>query len=202
MMRVLNILVFAAWASVSLAQTEDEKLSLGEISAYLNDLRTAQGAFTQFNDDGSISTGTLFIKRPGRMRIEYNPPESALLIAGSGAVVIYDPKSNTPPQTYPLRRTPLSIILADDVDLGQAQMVTGHKFDGTATIVTAQDPEHPEYGSIELAFTDAPVELREWVIDDGAGGRTRVVLSQMQADIELPNRLFDTGSPGRPPPSR
>ena len=58
-----------------------QRLPLGQISAYLNALQTAQGEFTQINDDGSISTGQIYIKRPGKVRFEYNPPESALVVA-------------------------------------------------------------------------------------------------------------------------
>jgi hypothetical protein len=76
-------------------------------------------------------------------------------------------------------------------------MVVGHQFDGTATIVRAQDPENPEYGSIELSFTDDPVELRKWVIHDGAGGQTTVILGGLATDVSLLSGLFDTG-PTRP----
>ncbi|MEO0391027.1 MAG: outer membrane lipoprotein carrier protein LolA [Pseudomonadota bacterium] len=181
------------------ATAHAEKLPLQTISNYLNDLRTAEGAFTQINGDGSISTGKIYIKRPGRVRFEYNPPEQALVVAGSNTVVIYDPKSNEPPESYPLRRTPLSIILADQVNLGQARMVTGHDFDGTATIVTAQDPENPDYGNIQLKFTGNPVQLRQWIINDGGGGATTVVLGEMVTGGTIPNRLFDVGSPGQAP---
>ena len=174
-----------------------EILPLGDISAYLNKLQTAKGAFTQINDDGSISTGTIYIKRPGKVRFEYDPPETALVIAGSNTVVIYDGKSNQPPESYPLSRTPLSIILARQVDLAAANMVTGHRFDGTATVVTAQDPENPEYGNIQLKFTADPVELRQWVINNGNGSQTTVVLGELQRGGNLPNSLFDVGSPGQ-----
>lgn len=170
-----------------------EKLSLNAISQYLNGLRTAQGEFTQINDDGTISTGTILIKRPGRMRFEYNPPESSVVVAGGGSVVILDRKSNQPPESYPLNQTPLSIILARNVDLGRARMVTGHSFDGTATVVTAQDPEHPEYGNIELRFTDNPVELRQWVINDGNGISTTMVLGELKTGGNISNSKFDTG---------
>ncbi len=169
-----------------------EKLSLGEISSYLNGLQTAQGAFTQINDDGSISTGQIYIKRPGRMRFEYNAPDDTAVIAGANTVVIVDRKSNTPPETYPLSRTPLSLILARNVDLGQARMVVGHTYDGTATKVIAQDPENPDYGNIELVFTGTPVELRQWVINDGNGTSTTVILGDLSRGGNLPNRLFDT----------
>lgn len=169
-----------------------EQLSLGEISGYLNQLRTAKGDFTQINDDGSISTGTVYIKRPGKVRFEYNAPDSGLVVAGANTVVIYDKKSNQPAETYPLSRTPLSIILADNVDLGRAKMVTGHSYDGTATTVTAQDPANPQYGNIQMKFTDNPVQLRQWVINDGNGTATTVVLGDMQVGGNIANSLFDT----------
>jgi len=193
----LGTVTLVIW-SAGLAQAD--KLPLGEISNYLNGLRTAQGFFTQINGDGSYSTGNIYIKRPGRVRFEYNPPDAALVVAGSNTVVIHDPKSNEPPESYPLRRTPLSIILADEVNLGAARMVTGHDYDGTATIVTAQDPENPEYGNIQMKFTGNPVELRQWVINDDAGGSTTVILGEMTTGGRLPNSLFDVGSPGQAPP--
>ena len=172
----------AAWA---------EKLSLNALSNYLNDLKTAEGAFTQINDDGTISTGKVYIKRPGKMRFEYNAPDTALVVASANAVFITDSKSNQPPETYPLRRTPLSLILARNVNLAQADMVVGHDYDGTATLVTAQDPENPEYGSIQMKFTDNPVQLRQWVVNDSGGGQTTVVLGELETGGSLSNRLFD-----------
>jgi outer membrane lipoprotein-sorting protein len=170
-----------------------QQLSLGKISGYLNKLQTAKGEFTQINDDGSISTGTIYIKRPGKMRFEYNPPESSLVVVGSNTVVIYDKKSNQPAESYPLNRTPLSIILAKKVNLGQARMVTGHAYDGTATVVTAQDPANPEYGNIQLKFTDSPVELRQWIINDSNGSQTTVILGELKKGGNLSNKLFDIG---------
>ena len=167
-----------------------EKLPLSAISAYLNGLKTAKSPFTQINDDGTLSTGKLYLSRPGKARFQYDPPDDAAVIVGAGAVVIHDPKSNQPPESYPLNRTPLSIILAERVDLGRANMVVGHAFDGTATVVTAQDPENPDYGSIELMFTGNPVELRKWVIHDASGARTTVILGALETGVELPLSLF------------
>ncbi len=176
--------------TLSPALAAAEKLSLAEVSAYLTAMQTAQATFTQINGDGTKSTGTLFIKRPGRMRIEYDPPEKALVLASAGAVAIYDPKSGPTPETYPLRKTPLSIILAQQVDLAQARMVVGHDYNGTATTITAQDPEHPEYGNIQLMFTDAPVALRQWVLNDDGGNSTTVVLGAMTVGETLRDSIF------------
>ncbi|MDF1854592.1 outer membrane lipoprotein carrier protein LolA [Pseudooceanicola sp.] len=168
-----------------------EKLPLGQISGYLNAMTTAQSKFTQVNDDGSITTGTLYIKRPGRVRFEYDPPEAALVLAGANTVAVFDNNSNTGPTTYPLERTPLSIILAAKVDLNRARMVTGHREDGNTTAVTTQDPAHPEYGSLELVFTGPPVELRQWVITDDSGARTTVILGALDIGLPLSDNLFN-----------
>lgn len=195
-MRFLKTITLSATLAIAATGAMADKLPLGSISSYLNAMTTAQGDFTQINGDGTISTGTIYIKRPGRVRFEYNAPDTGLVIAGSNTVVIYDKKSNQAPETYPLSRTPLSIILARNVNLSQAKMVTGHSYDGTATAVTAQDPENPQYGNIQMKFTGPNPELRQWIINDGNGGQTTVILGELKKGTNLANKLFDVGSPG------
>ncbi|WP_439123793.1 LolA family protein [Marivita sp.] len=187
-LRFLALLAALSWMWVAPAQAQ--QLSLNALSNYLNQLTSAEANFTQINADGTISTGTLYLRRPGKVRFEYNPPEQALVMANNGAVVVFDKKLGGEPETYPLDRTPLGLILARNVDLSRANMVVAHGYDGTATTVTAQDPQNPEYGSIQLKFTSGPVELRQWVITDDGGGQTTVVLGALERK-QLANRLFN-----------
>ncbi len=177
-----------------LAPAAAEPIPLPDLSAYLNGMTTAEAEFTQLNADGTIATGKLYIRRPGRVRFEYAPPDRNLVLASGGQVAIFDGKSNQPPEQYPLKKTPLNLILADRVDLGRARMVVGHTEDGNTTRVRAQDPENPEYGSIELVFTANPVELRQWVIRDDAGSETTVILGEMRKGGNLPASLFNLAS--------
>ncbi|MDG3041058.1 LolA family protein [Roseicyclus marinus] len=163
---------------------------LSALSRYLNEIRTAEGSFTQINADGSVSTGRILMHRPGRMRFEYQG-DDLLVIAGGQQVAIFDGRSNTRPEQYPLSETPLNMILARNVDLAASGRVIGHSFDGTATRVLAQDPDRPEIGTIELVFTDDPVELRQWVITDGSGAQTTVVLGNMEEGGRIPGGLFN-----------
>ena len=168
-----------------------QELSLDQISAYLNGLQTATGGFTQINADGTISTGTIYIKRPGRIRFEYAPPDNSMLIAGGGQVAIFDPRSNTAPERYPLAQTPLKIILEANVDLARRDMVTGRTSDGPTTTVTAQDPERPELGSIQLVFTASPIELRQWIVTDDTGQQTTVILNDLVQGGTIRDILFN-----------
>ena len=184
---ILAPLVLLALGTPALA----EKIPLADLSRYLNNLSTAEAEFTQVNADGTIATGRVIIRRPGRVRFEYAPPDGTLVLASNGQVAVFDAKSNQPPEQYPLKRTPLNLILAKDVDLGRAKMVVGHSQDGNTTKVRAQDPEHPEYGSIDLIFTAGPVALRQWVINDDAGNATTVILGEMKTGGSFPGSLFN-----------
>ena len=167
-----------------------QQLALAEISRYLNGLTTLEAAFTQINSDQTISTGLIKIHRPGRARFEYNPPDETLVIAGGQQLAVFDAKSNTGPEQYPLKETPLNLILARNVDLNRSGMVVGHDYDGTATTVTAQDPDHPEYGNIRLVFTANPVELRQWIITDGSGSETAVILGEIETGKRYATATF------------
>jgi len=168
-----------------------DKIGLSDLSAYLNQLSTVQSDFTQVNADGSVSLGKIYIKRPGRVRFEYTPPDRSLVLASAETVAIFDGKSNQPAEEYPLKRTPLNLILAPQIDLGRARMVVGHKEVENTTRVVAQDPEHPEYGTIELVFTANPVTLRQWVITDDLGQQTTVILGELQPAGDLKASLFN-----------
>ncbi len=165
-------------------------LPLATLSAYLNGLATVQASFTQDNSDGTTSSGQLIIQRPGRMRLQYDPPEKSLVIVAGGTVAIFDAKSNQPPEQYPLSRTPLNLILARNIDLSTAKMVVGSAEIKGLTHVLAQDPKHPEYGTIELIFTPAPVQLAGWIVTDDMGNETTVHLSGITRVAPPPASTF------------
>ncbi|MEJ8561808.1 outer membrane lipoprotein carrier protein LolA [Yoonia sp. GPGPB17] len=188
--RILSVIT-AMVLTLCAASASAQQLTLGQISAYLNQLQTAQGGFTQINADGTLSTGQIYIKRPGRIRFEYNAPSDSLVLASGGQLAIFDARSNTGPERYPLNQTPLSIILQQNVDLGREDMVTNVVSDGTTTTVTAQDPDNPNYGSIQMVFTANPVELRQWIVTDEFGTETTVILNDLISGSSIRDILFN-----------
>ena len=168
-----------------------QPISLDDLSSYFNVMTTAESSFIQISDDGSQSTGRMYIKRPGRIRFEYDPPDLALVIVGGGQVAVFDPKADTEPVRFPLRNTPLSLVLERTVDFARRDMVVTHESEGPITFVVLQDPDRPEYGSIQLMFTDNPVQLSQWIVDDNSGGQTQIVLGDWAEGQKLPNILFN-----------
>lgn len=168
-----------------------ERLSLPVLSDYMETIGEAQAKFTQINANGSRLSGTLYIKRPGRIRFEYDPPqEDTLVIAGGGQIAVFDGRGSGTPEQFPLRRTPLGIILDRDIDLTRERMVTGHGEQNGRTIVQAQDPDHPEYGRIYLYFENDPIRLAEWMIISDTGEKTRTLLDPLQPRDDLSEFLF------------
>ena len=188
-MNLRSLALAPAFALVFALPAAAEKIPLNEISRYLNSLKTVVASFSQVNPNGSVTPGQVYIQRPGRVRFEYKGDQT-LVMASAGSVAVFDKKSNTGAQQYPLSKTPLSIILADNVNLGRSGMVIGHAEKKNTTVVTAQDPAHPEYGNIQMVFTANPTELRQWVVTDDKGKRTTVILGEMKKGVSIPASKF------------
>ena len=189
-MNIRSLALAPAFALLAALPASAEKIPLNEISRYLNSLKTVVADFSQVNNNGSVSAGKVYIQRPNRVRFEYGGKNKTLVLASGGQVAVFDPKSNQGHQEYPLSKTPLSIILADNVNLGRSGMVTGYSERKNTTVVTAQDPAHPEYGNIQMVFTANPTELRQWVVTDDTGKKTTVVLGEMQKGVQIPPSKF------------
>ena len=185
-MKIISILCMVLASPVAA-----EKISLNEISSYFNAMTTAEAQFSQITDTGETSTGRLFIRRPGRIRLEYDPPEATLVVVGGGQVAVFDPKSRDEPLRFPLRHSPLNLVLEREVDLAQRDMVVAHFEVESQTAVTLQDPENPDYGFIQLIFNDNPVQLHQWVVQDNSGGQTHIILDSLTEGGKLSNMLFN-----------
>ncbi len=162
--------------------------SLVNISQYLTNQKLLKADFKQINTDGTISSGTILIKRPGRMRFEYDKPDKTLVLVSAGLMAIFDPKGDKEPITYPIRNNPISLILKGEVDLLNSGIVENYKVGIEEAVLTIRDPKRPERGNLELVLTGVNPELEKFTIKDQNGSSTSVLLN----DIEYPKKLNET----------
>ncbi len=162
---------------------------LARISNYLNGVTTLEGNFVQIGHDGELSEGLFYMRRPGRIRFEYKPPNPALIVADGVWVGIYDKRLNTLDR-IPLKSTPLDILLRKRVDLRNDGAVRSIERSPGLMRVTAIDPDAPEQGSITMVFAENPLELRQWIVVDPQGLTTTVALSEMRSNVTLDPNLF------------
>ena len=176
--------VFLTTASILKA----DPYSLANISQYLKNLKNLKADFSQINADGSISSGTILIKRPGRMRFEYYTPDKTLVLVSAGALAIFDPKGDDDPITYPIKNNPISLILKGEVDLLNSGILENYKMSTRQAVVKIRDPEKTEHGSVELVFTGAKPELEKFTVQNENGLSTSITLE----DMEYPDKINDT----------
>ena len=167
---------------------------LARISNYLNGISTMEGSFVQVGPDGELSEGKFYMRRPGRLRFEYEPPNPALVVADGFWVGVYDKRMETLDR-YPLSETPLELLLKERVDLRKEGAVQSIERGEGKIRVTAIDPDNPERGSITLVFNDNPLELQQWVVVDAQGLKTTVALNDVRTNVELDPRLFRIEDP-------
>lgn len=187
-MRVKKLFATMFALCLSAGAVMAEPIPVNTLSNYLNGLRTATAPFTQVNSDGTTDSGAFYMQRPYRMRFEYNT-QNLLVLASAGNVAIFDGKSGGGPQQYPMSKTPLSLILAPNVNLAQQGVVTGHGEVNGNTIVTVRDASGKTPGSIELLFAPGPV-LKQWVATDEMGQRTTVILGDLRSGVEFRPSTF------------
>ncbi len=112
-------------------------------------------------------------------------------MAGSKRIAFIDRKSNRRPDIFPLKTTPLYLLLKEkinpaDPDL-RARLVSGADF----SELHMQSPSNVYKGRLVLSFRNHPLEIDGWTFVDELGNRTHVRLDSMTTGVELSNMLFD-----------
>jgi len=173
-----------------------DRADLLRIDTYLSSLTNLQGHFLQVGPDGSLAQGTFYLRRPGRMRFEYEPPEKLLVVADGTWVAVKDGFSAT--QRYPIGATPLGILLDQHVDLAKEVKVLAVEHQPGALRVTLADKSGNAPGNIILVFDEPALQLRQWIVTDAQGLQTTVALRDMQSGVQADNALFVLKTEQRP----
>ena len=172
--------------------TAAQKEELKRVSTYLNTLKTVQGRFMQIAADGRSTQGAFYLKKPGRVRFEYDKPNPNLIVADGSTVAVSNANLKTTDR-YPLLNSPLKLLLSENLDLTRDSRIVKLETEPGALSFTARENSGPAQGSITLFFADAGsagLELRQWEVLDAQGVRTRVVLNDLHQVADIPARLF------------
>jgi len=160
----------------------------------LNEIKTLSGEFTQINNKGHKATGTIQISRPGKMRLDYNPPSFLLIVSDGKWLITYDRQADET-NYVSLENTPAAFLLRPRVRFKGDVAITSVIPKGDTTEISLIRTDEPDSGYITLVFTDNPVSLKEWSVVDPQGIGTRVILSGIKSNVKLDPGLFAIKSP-------
>jgi outer membrane lipoprotein-sorting protein len=166
-----------------------DKEEIGRIQTYLNSIKTMRADFMQTMSDGATMNGKVAISRPGKMRLEYDPPNENMMVADGAFMHVWDGQAKTG-SSIPLGSSLADIILRNDLKLGGEIQVTELKKYPAAVHITLVQTDNPAAGSITLEFEDKPLKLKNWRIVDGQGIETRVAIYNQQMDVSIPSSTF------------
>ena len=179
----------AAIAQPAPALSTDDKAMVDKAVAYLQGLGEAKGRFTQTDARGAVTTGELFLKRPGKARFAYDPPSGLLVVSDGGRVIVQDKRLNSF-TAYPLGATPLSLFLAKTIRLDKGVEVTRVARAADGFTITARDGKKETAGQIALTFTSAPLALVGWAVTDAQGRTTNIRITGLAPASGLDSALF------------
>lgn len=162
---------------------------LSKVETALNDIKTMKSRFIQTNPDGSYYNGTIWIDRPGRMRIEYDPPVPLLLVATGTLLITVDTELDQVTH-LPLSSTPAYFLLRDEISFSRGLRVTGVEDHAGLIDITLIQEDAPEAGQVRLALNDNPVRLKQWTITDAQGLNTTVTLMGPEYGVSMNEEMF------------
>ena len=183
-------ILFCIWL-FGIKPASAEKLSLVELSNYFNTFDTFQADFHQWSDNGSVASGVILIKKPVRLRIDYERPEDLLIVASGGQLAIFDPKGDPEPTSFPLNVTPFSIVLKSQINLVGSSNILSHDYNHGETSLSLFDPKYPERGHIKLIFSGETPILDRWLIQDESGNITLMSIERYEENISLGEMQFN-----------
>ena len=191
--RALAPVAIVAMAAPAQAQTGD----LGKVEAHLAQVQSMTAAFRQTDQKGRTSSGTLQLKRPGKIRFQYGGGD--LLLVGTGGKLWFLDYTVGQANNWSLNKTPLGILLSANPDIQRIAKIMPQS-DPRILLVRARDNRRPEFGTLILAFVRSPgapggLMLEGWTAIDAQNKRTTVKLDNQRYNVGTPDSAFSFQMP-------
>jgi len=191
---VTATLVAGATGALSLTPAHTDSASdITQAVAALRAIDTLRADFIQTDANGGRVTGVLTMKRPGKIRFQYQAGVPLLIVSDGAALTMIDYEVRQV-QRWPIRNSPLGALLNPDKDVARfARLNPTGRSDLISMAV--RDPGHPEYGTLTLLMLRKPsapggMELDSWIATDAQSRRTLVRLTNPQYGVSVPDTMF------------
>jgi outer membrane lipoprotein-sorting protein len=190
----MRIFLAVLLSLLTLAGAVQAQTGVPEIEQYINSIRTLQARFVQNNPNGSVVQGTLYLRRPGRMRFEYDAPSKLKVVADGTQVTLWDPATRDFGQ-WPIGWTAASFLVRDQLRLSGDLTVQSLQRTGNGLELTVVQTKKPQDGKIIVRLAENPLALRGWSIIDNRGNKVDVALVDVRSGVQLADSLFKYDGP-------
>ncbi len=192
-MRRLAITIIAVLI-LSPAYADDEE-DVARIEKYLTGLKSLVATFSQVDAAGHKAAGKFFLKRPGKMRWQYDPP-TPLLIVSNGTTITYFDSELDQVNYIPVDESLAGFLAEPTIKLdSESTKLTDFDSDDGMLRVTVVRKGHADEGSLTLEFTEKPLNLISMKVADATGQATTVHFENARIGVVLPEDLFTFDDP-------
>ena len=158
------------------------------ISKHFSRVPSLKGEFVQFGPKGEQTGGKFYLQRPGKIRFDYDKPSPISVFADGKTIAINNKKLKTW-DFIPLSKTPLRLLLANEIDVSDKSIESVKTEVDLTTIVLGNKSVFGD-SKITLMFDPKSFELRQWTITDNQGKDTSVMIFNVEKNVKLSKRLF------------
>jgi outer membrane lipoprotein-sorting protein len=163
---------------------------LAQVTAHLKAVNTMVANFRQTDRKGRTLSGTMTLKRPGKLRFQYQKGVPMLIVADGRKLNMIDYETKRV-DSWPIGRSPLGVILNPNPDLSKVAKIVRN--DAQTLLVQVRDK--PEFGTVTLGFakvSSAPAGLllQGWTVIDGQNNRTTVKLTGQRFNVAVADSAF------------
>lgn len=192
------LVALAAPIFVAAAPAPAPSPDLAAVQAHLQGVQTMTADFEQTNARGQVVSGTIQLKKPGKVRFQYQKGVP-LLVVGDGKALIMIDYQVKQVSRWPIGNTPLALLLDPNKNIARYARIVPSG-DPETLLVAGQDAKHREYGSITVAFrrsAGAPggLQLDGWTVLDAQNNRTTVRLSNQRFNGPVDDSAFRWNDP-------
>jgi outer membrane lipoprotein-sorting protein len=172
---------------------------LAQVTAHLKAVNTMVATFAQTDKKGRTITGTMTLKRPGKLRFQYQKGVPMLIVADGRKLNMIDYETRRV-DSWPIGNSPLGVLLNPNPDLSRIAKVV--RSDAQTLLVRTRDPKKPEFGTITLGFArvsggPAGLRLQGWTVIDAQNNRTTVRLSGQRFNVAVADSAFAFQRPAK-----
>ncbi|WP_428332454.1 LolA family protein [Novosphingobium sp.] len=178
---------------VPVAAHADPAADINQAVAALRAIDSLRADFIQTDANGGRVTGVLTMKRPGKIRFQYQAGVPLLIVSDGASLTMIDYEVRQV-QRWPIKNSPLGALLNPDKDVARFARLnqTGRP---DLISMSVRDPGHPEYGTLTLLMLRKPsapggLELDSWIATDAQSRRTLVRLTNPQYGVAVPETMF------------
>lgn len=188
---MMILLSFSLPAAAALPEARTKYAA--EIAAaekYLNTIRTLKARFIQTAPDGRQAAGTFMMRRPGRMRFDYDAPIEDFIVADGMFIHYYDGEMKQGSRTL-ISQSLANFFLRKDLTLSGDLEVSDVQRSGGMLMISLNQTDDKGAGTLVLGFAEKPaLELKKWRIVDATGAITEVELFETLTGLKLDKDLF------------